>query len=180
MSETLIPVLKSSESLAEDPALVEAFVSPQAVNPVQVSRTSANFNAAVSAVWADLDPGGVAAARPLDIVLPGMAVGDGYDFKPNLTLGSVTGGFLMNLAIIKAGAVHRRLFSASFGFFPWSVPTGQAKDVFAPIYRQVVEANDLENDALRLRLQYIQATNARLVNATTDIPLVLEGRGPFR
>lgn len=160
-------------------ALPAAYATVEAVNPVQVMRISGNFDVAVSAAWADLDPGGTAAARPLDVVLPNMGVGDGWDFKPNLTLGTATGGFLMNLAIIKAGAVHRRLFSNAYGFFPWSAPSGQAKDLFSPIYRQNVQEGDLENGALRLRLQYIQATNVRPVNATVDIPLVLEGRGPL-
>lgn len=181
MSESLVsPAAIDVSELIVDPLLTGTFAPNEAVNPVQVSRTTGNITAAVVAVWTDLDPGGTVAARPLDVVLPNMQEGDGFDFMPMMSLASAVGGFLGNLAVIKAGAVHRRLFDTTYGYLPWSAATGQAKDIYTRSPKMVVQATDLENGSLRLRFQYIQVTAVRTVNAVSIIPLWLEGRGPFR
>ena len=147
---------------------------------MQVIRASGIITAAVAAAWTDLDNGGTAASRPLDVVLPGMSVGDKFSFKPNVSVASASGGWLANVAVVVNGAVVRRLFDATFGHLPWSVSSAVAGYVIDQPPLQVVQTGDLESGGqLRLRLQYIQATAARTVNATAGIPLTLEGRGPF-
>lgn len=170
-----------------DPGIDASFATDvslaSAVNPVQVIRATGNFQAAVAAVWTDLDPGGTAAARPLDVVLPGMAVGNGFEYRPIFAVASVTGGFLLNLVAIKNGTVARRMFppgTLDFGYIPWNAPSGQGKEINAATPRLFVQEGDLEDDgSLRLRLQYQQATNPRTINADVGWPMWLEGRGPF-
>lgn len=181
MGDTLIPSLgPSATELLSDPDFQEAFASPAAVNPVQVTRTSGNLSAVVSAVWADLDSTGTAAARTLDVVLPNMSVGDNFIVRPIFTANAITGGFLMTCAVIVGGAVQRNLFDATYGFFPWAIPTAASKDVNAPSPRLTVVGGDLENGSLRLRLRHQQATNPRVINAVGGIPFFFEGRGPLR
>jgi len=149
-------------------------------NPVQASRVSGNIVLAVSAIWADVDPGGTAAARPLDIVLPEMEVGDGFDFRPFFSVGASAGGLLCNLAVIKDGDVERLCFDETYGLFPWAVGGEASKDINVRTPRLTVLEGDLEDGSLRLRLKYIQATATRDVNAVSLIPFWVEGRGPFR
>ena len=151
----------------------------RATSPLQVLRTSGNITAGVAGAWTDLDDGGTAAARPLDVVLPNMAIGDPFDYRPIFSAATVTGAWLGTLAVIVGGAVQRNIFDATFGFLPWSIPSAQGKDIIALTPRLTVVAGDLENGSLRLRFRYIQATNARTINAVAGIPLIMEGRGPL-
>ncbi len=166
----------SSSGLA---AGVGTFSLIGATNPIQVTRTAGAITTAVSAVWVDTDTGGTAAARPLDIVIPNMATGDAFDFRLFISASSVTGATLMNLAVVVAGATQRRCFDETFGYLPWSIATGVAKDVFTATPRLTVLAGDIENGALRLRLQHIQASNARNIGGSSSVPIWMEGRGPL-
>lgn len=158
------------------------YANTAAVTPVQVQRTSGAITASVTAQWTDLDPGGTAAARPLDIVLPNMSEGDFFDFRPIFSIATANGGWLLNLVVVVNGAVVRRCFPPGgfdFGFIPWAAVANTAKDINMPTPRLSVQAGDLENGSLRLRLQYTQGSVSRTVQADTTSPLWLEGRGPL-
>ena len=124
--------------------------------------------------------GGTASARPLDVVIPDMQVGDAFVVRPMFSMSSASGGFLLNAAIYVAGSVVRRIFDDTFGYFPWSIPSGVAKDLADWSPKQIVQSGDLEGDgSLRVRFQYIQATAARALNTASTIPAWTEGRGPL-
>lgn len=147
---------------------------------VQTIRTSSNIVLAIAAAFTDLDPTGTAAARDLDVVLPNMKVGDGFDFRPYLALQGSAGSFFANLAVIKAGVVQRSLFGSSFGNQFWSGATTSGLYVRDSTHKQQVLAGDLEADgSLRLRMQYIKSSATSTIAITSDFPLVMEGRGPF-
>lgn len=172
---------KDEEEAALFVSASEKFAPIGSVTPIQVVRSSGNFPISQTTEWTDLDPGGSGFARPLDIVLPGMKVGDHFEFRVanlNLTTGAY---FLGTVFVIKGGVAHRNLSSSLYGYSPWSKVNSTAGDLI-PVSgpRFTVKEGDLESDgSIRLRFRYQLTTGTRNVTAVPDVPVIFEGRGPL-
>lgn len=151
----------------------------ESVGILQVVRASTSLTLTTSAEWKDLDPTGTVLTRDLDLVIPGLVVGDGFTCRPTFSVNTGTGIFELNVAVIVGGAVQRRLFPDAFGHQPWSALANVQRHVEAETPRMVVEEGDLENGSLRLRLQYTVSSSTRVVGSEPAFPLWFEGRAPL-
>lgn len=148
--------------------------------PITTVRSSGNITAAITAAWADLDDTGSASSRDLDCVLPNMSIGSKFDFRPVFSSSSANASFLGNVAVILDGAVVRRCFDATLGFLPWAMSANVAAQLNCRCPIQTVQSGDLSsNGSLRLRFQYILATNTRVMTAAPSSPMWMEARGPL-
>jgi hypothetical protein len=150
---------------------------------IQTRRTSGNITLAnTSSAFADIDPGGTAASRPLDVVIPGLRVGDHFEFRfASAFIGTNNNFFLANAAIIKAGAVVRPLVVSPYGYSPLQKAQNVQGDL-PPVWfpRNTVQEGDLEADGtLRIRPRYSLSSLNRELHASADLPLIFEGRGPL-
>lgn len=156
-----------------------------ALVPVRVTRTAGALSLGVSAnAWHDLDTTGSAAARNLDVVIPGVVAGDWICIDPDFSSNSSAAAGYFDMHTVVAGAyVHRfggdHSPTSVGGTAGWSFGSSTSSATQASSWYQV-QADDIENGAVRCRLRDCNATTtARTVNAIAALPLTLVGRGPF-
>lgn len=159
--------------------------APGRLAPIVVERTAGALSMGIVAnTWHDLDTGGSAASRPLDVVIPGVRAGDWVGIDPDFSSNATAAAAYLDIFTIVAGApVHRfggdRSPSSVGGNGSWVAAAGTGLNVAATIWYQL-DATDIENGAVRLRLRDCNVTTtARTVNAVAAVPFRMAGRGPF-
>lgn len=135
-----------------------------------------------STVWKDIDPDGTAAARPLDLVIPGVSPGDWVRVTPNFYYSILAGnnGAYVDIFTVVDGVAVNHPGDAEGGIAGWMIEGGLAGRVSGPVSLQVT-ADDIENDSVRLRLRYKLAAAATrgIWAGLYDVEFRLEGDGPF-
>jgi hypothetical protein len=130
-----------------------------------------------SAAWVDSDPGGNAAARPLDLVVPNVRAGDWIEVEPLLLADNTAGFVRLRFATIVAGALVNTVPSGEAPPGCWALLSSVYDKAVGALSYQL-QAGDIENGSVRLRLQHV-STNTRTLFASTPYTLRLEARGPF-
>lgn len=154
--------------------------SAASLRPVRVSKTDANLACGVVAnTWHDLDPGGSASARPLDIVIPGVSAGDWVEVSANLYSPNAATAVYLDIFTVVAGAVVNQFGSATTGIVGWLLPSGLAWQA-SNSGRYQVQSGDIEGGSVRLRIRDRNtSTTARSIGASGGIEFRMDGRGPF-
>lgn len=152
---------------------------------VTVQRTAGALAFGIQAnTWHDVDTTGTAAARDLDVVIPGVEAGQSIMVFPDMISPNTAAGVYLDMHTIVAGvAVHRfsgdRSPTSVGGAASWLCPINYYGIIGAPL-SYVVQESDIQDGAVRCRLRDCNATTtARSVSATAALPLRLVGRGPF-
>lgn len=161
--------------------LDDTYAAAASLAPVRVAKSDANLPVTtVAGTWTDLDTGGTAAARPLDVVIPGVKVGQWVEVEPNATSAAATTNVSLDICTIVAGVpVHHFGDPALIGVTAWFCPSGALKHITGAVWYQV-QADDIENGSVRLRMRARNSsTTARAINATGGNIFTLVGRGPF-
>lgn len=148
---------------------------PSGYVPITATSTSAYPLQTSGTAWVDLDNGGSAAARPLDIVIPGLRNGDSVEFGFNSLSFAAANAQYARVATIVSGAVvnaHEAL--------GWAALNNTVSAMNGSIILPVV-SGDIENGSVRLRIQYqrVTGTASRSIGVDT-MPTRTWGRGPFR
>lgn len=165
---------------------VTAWASLGTVPPsmVQTVKSDANIALASSAfTWIDVDLGGNAAARPLDLVLPGVQAGQGVVAGVGLRCTAGSGSELFRFVTIVAGAVVNPFnVAAGLGTTGLQVPASTTTSVAGEqAYR--LAAGDISGGAVRIRLQHLNFGAASTITCDTvanGYTLDLRATGPFR
>lgn len=145
---------------------------------VTVEKTDAFVTLTQTATWADVPFGGTAAARDLDLVLPGVSVGDWVEVTPSLYVPTnAANGAQLDIAVIVAGEMVHRFGTDGAGISTWGVFTGTRSDITGA-RRYQVQTGDIEDGSIRLRLIYKNG-NGRTIFAGSGYAIRLEGRGPL-
>lgn len=149
--------------------------------PVRVVKSDANLTlVANTQAWADVDTGGTAAARPLDVVISGVTAGQWVDLEVNAHLASAAAVCLLDVFTVVSGSPVNQFGSTEIGVSGWVVNASIGVDLVGRMSYQL-QAGDIEGGSVRLRLRYknVHATVARVLDGTGGNRIVLEGRGPF-
>jgi hypothetical protein len=150
--------------------------------PVRTVKSDANLvMAANTPNWTDLDPGGTAAARPLDVVIPDVEAGQWVEFTPSAYVATATGATsLLDVFTIVGGAPVHQFGSTEVGISAWFISAGVPVNLGTRVSYQV-QADDIEDGSVRLRLRFknLHASTTRNLGAGSGNRVVLEGRGPF-
>lgn len=175
--------IEARNDAAEDAAVVtdeevEALAIPAA--PVVVSKTDAAIVLSTTQnTWADIDAGGTAAARPLDLVIPGVAVGQWVSVNPVMHPTNAATSVQFDIFTIVAGAPVHQFGGATTGVSAWLAQSSVTEKLTA-VRSYQLQAGDIENGAVRLRMRSRNlTTTARSLNASAGFEFRLEGRGPF-
>lgn len=150
--------------------------------PVTVQRTSGNLSLVgdQAGTWVDVDPGGDAEGRPLDLVIP-CAPGQTVEAYVRLYSPSAAGGFYMALTSIVSGSPVT-VIDGTFGTQDLWLWNSTLTDVQA-VVTYTATAADIEDGHIRLRLQrkWTSQAGTRTINASSASanPLRMVGRGPF-
>lgn len=138
----------------------------------------------VANTWHDPDQSGSAAARDLDMVVPGVAIGDWVRVDLDLSSASTAAAVYIDVHTIVAGAaVHR--FGGDHS--PTSVGgsgstlmlTNVAASLAGSLWYQIV-SGDVESGSVRLRVRDCNATTtARSLNGIAAVPYRTVATGPF-
>jgi hypothetical protein len=160
---------------------LERFGRTAAPAPVIVSKTDAPLALGVVAnTWTDVDPGGTAAARPLDVVIPGLKVGDWVTLAPVLHPTNAATSVQFDAFTIVDGLPVHQFGAAVGGVSAWLAVSAVTTTLTATRSYQIAEG-DLDaagNVRLRLRSRNL-STTPRSLNASAGFEFRLEGRGPF-
>ncbi len=173
----ITPPSPTAVQLAGDPAFEDRFASVGSVAPIVTRRTSGDITvASTSAAWVDLDPSGGAAARNLDIVIPGVTAGQQVELGINCFANNGAGiVFLTYFSIVGALPVNDISGSTS-GVGGWVLaPSFWAKASGMVPY--TIQAGDIEDGNARFRARY-NSGGAKIIYAS-GYPLICEGRGPL-
>lgn len=148
--------------------------------PIVVTKSDANLALSQTQnTWADVDPGGSAAARPLDLVIPGVKAGQWVEVEPNFYSGSTSAGIYLDVFAIVGGVPVSQFGLANEGVSGWTLLISTARFITGSRSKKLV-SGDIENDSVRLRLRSRNATTiSRAIAASAGNSFVLEGRGPF-
>lgn len=156
--------------------MTESLVLPQskgAPAPIIVEAMGPFAFSVAGTGFYDLDPGGTAAARPTDIVIPGVKAGDTVEYGVSLHSPTAVNAQYLGVAPIVAAAPVRVIPPLG-----WLIPSGAAAFPAGSVMIPLTEA-DVENGSVRLRIQAfrIAGTAARSLGFTQ--PMKFWGRGPF-
>ncbi len=155
---------------------------PRAAQIVRVTKSDAVINLSQTLnTWVDIDAGGSAASRPLDIVIPFVQAGNWVEIRPAIWSGAALAGIYVDAVTVVAGAKVNQFGSTTTGTTAWLLDSSATvpSRVQAVVSYQV-QAGDIENGSVRIRLQsYNTTTTARSFLAGSGFVLVIEGRGPF-
>lgn len=158
--------------------------TPSVLTPVRVTKTDADLTSTTTGAWTDLDTGGSAAARPLDVVIPNVITGSWVSAKIDAFSAANAQGFSLDVWNIVAGSPVRRWnggLASNFSAWGWMV-LGDADfgtAISAEHFYQL-QADDIENGSVRLRVRYFRgAGSARALSSSSGGQFVFEGRGPF-
>lgn len=154
------------------------------VGPVTtpVSKADGDISLTVNNAWHDVDSSGSASARSLDIVIPNVFAGqwvEGYLNSSALTASS--GLCYFDFVTIVAGVKVNHFSvqgSGQFGPVGWQCIANSEHKLTGNINRQLV-AGDIENGAVRIRLQCRTFTATSTLRAQAGLPFQAWGRGPF-
>ncbi len=157
---------------------------PRLLAPIRVVA-SAGLSVGVTAnAWHDTDPGGSAAARPLDIVIPDVRAGQWICVSPEFMSGAgvATQVYMDMWTIVAAAPVNQFgavVVSNVGGIAPWTLITSVRSQAQAPCYYQVQQA-DIEDGSVRCRLRdFNTTTTARTISGAGGVRAALYGLGPF-
>lgn len=149
-------------------------------SPIVVSKTDANITVGnTSGVFVDLTLllGGTAEARQLDVVVPGVKPGDWLRLDAVGRWGAQAHAPLLTFATIVAGAVVRRPPPA-LGVPSWSAEANVTSAI-AGGYSFQVDADDIENGSVRMRVQVQSSAAGKVLLASGGFEFRLEGSVPF-
>jgi hypothetical protein len=153
------------------------------ITPIQVIKSDGNLTlAAVTGVWTDVDPGGSAAARPLDIVIPNVKAGQWVYVEMNALSGAAATGVPLDMFTVVGGVSINGFSGNDLGQVGWFLPNSTVgMSVTGGRSYQLLE-EDIENGSVRLRLRHrnLSGATTRTISASAaNGPFVLEGRGPL-
>lgn len=139
-----------------------------------------------SVTWADVDSEGTASARPFDVVIPGVKIGDYIAIDPCLYVGAAAGNAALDIATIVSGAVAHYFSSKTAtpltaGLTSWFVTASVTVTVQGRQWYQL-QSGDIEAGSVRLRLRNIGiggSAASRAVSRTSGNLARLVGVGPF-
>lgn len=122
--------------------------------PIVATKTDAalTIGHTGSGVWADTDTGGNAAARPLDLVVPGVRAGQRITLSILAHYTTGTNGGVMDFWSVVGGAPVSHIGQGAPNG-PWIFEGGKAGMVSGRATFTVQEA-DIENGSVRLRLRH--------------------------
>lgn len=148
--------------------------------PVVVSKNDASLALpTVQGVWTDLDPGGTAAARPLDVVIPNVAAGQWISLYASMHPSNVAQSVQMDVFTVVAGSPVHQFGQSVGGTSTWLLPASTTAAVSGTRSYQL-QSDDIENGSVRLRMRARNTgTTARNVLAVSGFEFRMEGRGPF-
>lgn len=167
---------EDESDLAASPEMIAAFAPARIAAATPVTKVDSNFGFKSNGVWKDVDAGGTADARPLDLVIPAVA-GDIIYVEPNIVLGNQAVDAYFDVATVVAGAVVNTFSGATAGGIGgWFAPTSIVYGVTgaAPY---TVTAGDIEDGAVRCRLRGKSGADVnRTIYAASDSwPLKIGG-----
>lgn len=148
--------------------------------PITAEKTDADLPLVnTSGTWTDLDPNGTASSRPLDVVIPNVTAGQWVRLEM-LGLYSNTAAIakLDAATIVDGAAVNRISGDTTNGVLTW-IGLGSTFSKIAGGISYQVQAGDLDDGAVRLRIQYISNGAKTIYAATAGYTLRIEGSGPF-
>lgn len=155
--------------------------SGNGASPIVVSKADASPTILDSTSWKDVDTGGSAAARPLDLVVPDVKAGQWVTLTINGYSGSAASGGSVDFVTVVSGAKVNHVGNATAGVTGWVIDNNTIKHLNGSIDYQVQSA-DIENGAVRFRLQTIRtlgSATTRALLATGGFALRMAARGPF-
>lgn len=162
------------------PTSTEFDAAVAAAAPVRVTKADANLVLGIVAnTWHDVDANGSAAARPLDVVIPNVEAGQWVEVAANLYSPNAATAVYLDVFTVVAGAPVHQFGSATTGTVGWLLPSGLAWQA-SNSARYQVQADDIENGSVRLRLRDRNTTTtARSIGSNSGIEFEMAGTGPF-
>lgn len=149
---------------------------------IPVSKADGDISLTVNNAWHDVDAGGSASARPLDVVIPNVFAGQWVEFNLNCSLVTASSGLCYFDAVtIVAGAKVNHFSvggSGQVGPVGWQCIANAEHKLTGYINRQLA-AGDIENGSVRIRLQCKTFTATSTLRAQAGLPFQAWGRGPF-
>lgn len=151
-----------------------------AAAPVRVTKADANLACGVTAnTWHSLDPGGSAAARPLDVVIPNVSAGQWVEVSVNLYSPNAATAVYLDIFTVVAGSFVNQFGTDATGTVGWLIPASLAWQA-SNTARYQVQAGDIEDGSVRLRIRDKNTTTtARSIGASGGIVFEMAGTGPF-
>lgn len=164
-------------------------IARESLAPIVTSKTDANVSLAATGAgtWADVDSGGNASARPMDLVFPACSVGQWVTITPSAIVAfGATSGILFDAGVYVSGVLAHKISGGSAGVSAWTAVASVATTNIGPPRAYQIQAGDLENivngvGSLRVRLMYqkTSGTAGTITANGTGGQWVMEGRGPF-
>ena len=164
-----------------DQDLAGTYAPLDALTPVQVRKSDVSLSlSTTSGQWADVDPDGSAAARPLDLVFSDCEVGQWVRADINAAASTGTSGVALDVWTVVGGVARNQFAASTVGLGAWFMANGAAPLLTGGASRRLT-ADDIEPDGtVRLRLRSRNAgTSGRSILAASGSTFIFEGRGPF-
>lgn len=155
--------------------------------PFRVNKADAGITLTGAAAWVDVDPAGTSAARPLDLVIEDVEIGDWVEAYIDAHSVSDPDPFYLDFFPIVNGVPSGNHFWTGMSANANSGPQGwwlaaSAAVTMSHAFRYQVRAGDIDAQGnLRLRLRHWGANAVtRILGVTfSGFSTVLEARGPF-
>lgn len=143
--------------------------------PITATSTAAYALPTTGTTWTDVDNGGSASARPLDIVIPSVEDGDDVEVGISAVSYSASLSGYVRVATIVSGSVVTGHHAQG-----WTIPQSVTAVLAGSIIVPVV-TGDIEGGSVRLRVQFQRLNGSAARNiGESDVAMRVWGRGPWR
>jgi hypothetical protein len=164
-------------------ALSVGLVPRAAMAPMKTMKNDAAITCTGAGIttWIDVDPGGLTAARPLDVVIPGpCVVGNWIEIKPKYFVYAASGGSIWDFWTVVAGVPVHNFSIDSLGDPTYGV-NSMVEQIVGSSATYQLQAGDINPDgSVRVRLRFAATAGVvKQVACGFGWRITFEGRGPF-